>query len=489
MNINPLLLIDGYKLDHRRQYPPGTSLVYSNWTPRTSRVPEDTSVVFFGLQYFLKEYLGARFHRDFFSRPLPEVLKEYHEFVDSYLGPNSIDLSHIEALHKLGYLPLEFRALPEGSAVPLGVPALTVQNTLPEFFWLTNYIETPLSNVLWKPCTSATTARGMRRIIEYYADATGADKGFIDWQGHDFSYRGMSGLEDACLSGAGHLLFFTGTDTIPAIEFLKRYYPPVGNGIIGGSVAATEHSVVCAGGEGNELETLGRLLDLYPSGVLSYVSDTWNLWDLLTQTLPQLQGKIMARNGKLVIRPDSGDPVKIICGDPDAEKFSPAWYGVVKLLWTLFGGTSTAGGYRTLDSHIGVIYGDSISRERADSILTKLEEAGFASDNIVFGIGSYTYEYVTRDTYGFAMKATYAEIDGEGKNLHKKPVTDSGGKFSAKGKLSVIRNERGGLTLINCATPEQMDKSELKLVWKDGIFREWFCLEEVRARARKEMWK
>ncbi len=485
-NMNPLFICDGYKLDHRRQYPEGTTMVYSNWTPRSTRMPGVTSVVFFGLQYFLREYLGRRFQVGFFDRPLEEVLEEYANFCHEYLGPNAVGVEHIAALHKLGYLPLEFRALPEGSHVPIGVPALTVHNTLPEFFWLTNYIETMMSMVLWKPLTSATTAREMRKLLE--KKGTG-DPAFIDYQGHDFSMRGMSGLEDACLSGAGHLLFFKGTDTIPAIKFIREYYLPSTEASIGVSVPATEHSVVCAGGKSSEIDTLGRLLDIYPTGVFSYVSDTWDLWAVLTEILPRLKQKIMARDGKLVIRPDSGDPVKIICGDPNSTDLYER-LGVVSLLHMVFGGTvSERTGLITLDKHVGVIYGDSINLERAEAIIKGLAASGFASDNIVFGIGSFTYEYVTRDTHGLAMKATYAEIDGVGYNLFKKPVTDNGDKFSACGLLAVFDDGAGKRELVQRAEPEAMFESELKVVWREGYFYRWQSFEIVRARAAKEMWR
>lgn len=484
--MNPLFICDGYKLDHRRQYPEGTELVYSNWTPRSTRMLGVTSVVFFGLQYFLQEYLGRRFQVGFFGRPLDEVLEEYTDFCYEYLGPNAVGVEHIEALHKLGYLPLEFRALPEGSHVPIGVPALTVHNTLPEFFWLTNYIETMMSMVLWKPLTSATTAREMRKLLE--SKGTG-DPAFIDYQGHDFSMRGMSGLEDACLSGAGHLLFFKGTDTIPAIRFVREYYTLPSASTVGVSVPATEHSVVCAGGEDNELGTLSRLLDIYPRGIVSYVSDTWNLWDVLTVILPKLKDKIMARDGKLVIRPDSGDPVKIICGDPDSPNIFEQ-LGVVSLLHHVFGGAVNSGSELiTLDSHVGVIYGDSINLERAEAIIKGLAAKGFASDNIVFGIGSFTYEYVTRDTHGLAMKATYAEINGERHDLFKKPVTDNGSKFSACGLLAVLHDGAGHRVLVQRAEPEALFESELETVWVNGTFIRWQSFDDIRHVARGEMWR
>src|SRR5579859_6800454 len=210
--MNPILLIDGYKLDHRRQYPAGTEKVYSNWTPRQSRIDGIDRVFFLGLQYFLQKYLIDDFHHAFFNRFTWSVAKDYLDRINAYLGPNTIGTEHIESLNKLGYLPLVFKAIPEGSSVPLRVPMLTVENTKEEFYWLVNYFESLMSNVLWMPCTSATQAMRLRKLLDQAAGNTGGSKEFVQWQGHDFSFRGMPGVEAACLSGMGHLLAFTGTD-------------------------------------------------------------------------------------------------------------------------------------------------------------------------------------------------------------------------------------------------------------------------------------
>jgi nicotinamide phosphoribosyltransferase len=294
----------------------------------------------------------------------------------------------------------------------------------------------------------------------------------------------MMGPEAAALSGLGHLLHFNGTDTFPAIELVEYAYGAPEGFQIGGSVAATEHSVMCAGGSTCELETIGRLLDLYPSGILSVVSDTWDLWNVLTVTLPKLKDRIMARDGKYVTRPDSGIPERIICGNPDAPEGSPQRKGVVRLLWDTFGGTTNAQGYMVLDPHVGVIYGDGISFERCKRILDELELMGFASSCIVFGMGSYTYQYVTRDVYGMAMKATWADIGGVATPMWKDPVTDTGLKKSARGRLAVIQTD-GGLVLVNDATPEQEAQSVHREVWRNGKFtwREDWATITARARA------
>lgn len=484
MNINPILLIDGYKADHRRQYPEGTEFVYSNFTPRMTRVKGVNEVIFFGLQYFIKEYLIHQFDANFFEVDKAKVLSDYKRRMDNYLGPDAINVEHIGKLWDLGYLPVEVRALPEGTLCPIGVPCLTIVNTLPEFFWLTNYFETLLSNILWKPITSATTAFQYRKRFEEHVKKTGYDKSFVQWQGHDFSFRGMSGTEDAMMSGAGHLLSFTGTDTIPAIDFLEEYYwANSDEELVGGSVPATEHSVMCMGNEINEIDTFKRLItEVYPHGLVSIVSDTWDFWKVMTEYLPALKEEILARNGRLVIRPDSGDPVKIICGDNESSYAmitESQRKGAYELLWDTFGGTINAKGYKELNPKIGLIYGDSITLERQDQILTQLEAKGFSASNLVLGIGSYTYEYVTRDTFGFAMKATWGSVDGFAKNIFKNPKTDSGFKKSAKGLLKVYR-EDGKLTLKDQCSYLEEAESLLTTVFKNGEVLREQTLSEIR---------
>lgn len=478
--MNPITLIDGYKFSHRLQYVPGTTHVYSNWTPRESRIDGIDHVVLFGLQYFLDKYLGEEFGK-FFATPVDEACERYERRLNGYLGPNNVGTDHIRALHKLQFLPIEVRALPEGTRVPLRVPMLTVENTHPEFAWLTNYLETIMSSVLWMPCTSATTAHKMRSVLDGFAAETGTAPEFVQWQGHDFSFRGMPGPEAAALSGAGHLLSFTGTDTLPALDLIEQYYGPLPDGyLLGMSVPASEHSVMCAGGELSELDTFDRLLALYPAGIVSVVSDTWNIWDVLTKILPQLKSKIMAREGKLVIRPDSGRPEDIVCGDPNEPIGSPAAKGVIELLWEVFGGTTTSTGYKLLDSHIGCIYGDSITIDRAREICGRLAAKGFASGNMVFGVGSFSYQHVTRDTFGFAMKATWCGVNGEGRDLFKKPITGNGMKNSAKGRLAVLKSLEGKLELVNQASAWQEGQSLLRPVWRDGSFLVRQTFEDVR---------
>ncbi len=477
MRINPLTCIDFYKSDHRRQYPAGTNLVYSNFTPRSDKLAKkstmyDGKIVFFGLQYFVKSFLMGTWHENFFSLPKESVVAKYKRRLDNALGKDTVAVDHIEALHDLGYLPLEIRAIPEGSLVPIKCPVLTIHNTLPEFFWLTNYLESVMSCMLWQPTTSATTARQYRLLLDKYAEQTGADKGFVNFQAHDFSFRGMAGIESAALSGAGHAIFFNGSDTVPAIDLLEDYYGADSDKeLLLCSVPATEHSVMCMGSKESEIETFRRLItELYPAGIVSIVSDTWDLWKVLDEYAPALKAEIEARDGKVVFRPDSGNPADIICGtytEPlRAYTPNPEELGALNILWQHFGGTVNEKGYKVLNPKVGLIYGDSITLERAEEILKRMETMGFCSSNIVFGVGSFTYQYNTRDSYGFAMKATYGEVNSIPYAIFKDPITDNGVKKSAKGLLTVVKSENGYECLDN---QESINVGgELKTVFKDG---------------------
>ena len=481
----PLTQIDFYKADHRSQYPAGTTTVFSNWTPRGSRIDGIDKVVFFGLQYFVKEYLIDRWQRDFFDRPKTEVLERYARRMRN--AGIDIEVDHIAALHDLGYLPLEIMALPEGSSVPLGVPMFVMWNTNPEFFWITNYLETSLSSIVWGPSTSATIARKYRRILDHWAATTGGDPAFVDWQGHDFSYRGMYGTEAAVLSGAGHLVSFAGTDTVPAIDFVEDFYGANSdNELVGGSVPATEHSVMCMGTKDDEIETFRRLVnELYPTGIVSIVSDTWDYWKVWTEYLPKLRDEIMGRDGTVTIRPDSGDPVKILVGDPDAPVGSPAYKGSYELAWEVFGGTINEKGFKVLDPHINLIYGDSITLERCEAICAGVAAKGFVPVN-VFGIGSFTYQYNTRDTFGFAMKATAGVVNGELREIFKDPATDDGTKRSARGLLAVFATEDGSFELEQRTTWERVRNCAFESVFVDGRLTRDETLADIRARVKAD---
>jgi nicotinamide phosphoribosyltransferase len=508
--MNPLLLTDGYKTGHHKQYPKGTTLVYSNFTPRSNKyAPKGCDqVVSFGQQMVMRQIHEA-FQNDFFSKPKDEVCGEMKRELSLYLGTD-YDVTHFEKLHDLGYLPIHVKAIEEGTLVPMKVPVLTIYNTHPDFYWVTNYLETILSNLLWKPMTSATIAHQYRKVLTSWMEKTDKERAwFIDWQGHDFSMRGMDSVDAVISSGLGHLTSFSGTDSLPTLYGARKYYGE--EGFIGGSVNATEHSVMCAGGADDEVGTFRRLLQTYPTGILSVVSDTWDLWKVCTEHVVTLKEEILARDGKLVIRPDSGNPVHILCGysgihnDEYVDPTTPEGKGVIELLWDVFGGTVNQQGYKVLDSHIGAIYGDSITIDRAEEICSRLEAKGFASTNVVLGIGSFTYQYNTRDTFGFAMKATYVELEvptfGEfvdqnlnteiiGREIFKDPITDDGTKKSATGLLYVEDGKDCGLDV--CASLKLFDKVDwkkesqglLKTIFKDDVFFNQTTLTEIRNRLK-----
>jgi nicotinamide phosphoribosyltransferase len=505
--MNPFLITDGYKTGHHMMYPQGTTLVYSNFTPRHGKhtnIKNGKGVISFGQQMVMRQ-IHEMFRNDFFLKDRSRICQEIKEEYSMYLGTD-YDVSHIERLWDVGHLPIKVKALPEGTFVPYGVPVLTIVNTESDFFWLTNFLETLISNMLWMPMTAATTAHHYREILTdacLQTDAEAID--FVDFQGHNFGMRGMAGIDATIYSGLGHATSFKGDDSLPTISAARKYYDE--KGFVVGSVNATEHSVMCAGGDDSELETFRYLMKQFPTGILSIVSDTWNLWDVLTKYLPTLKDEIMKRDGKIVIRPDSGDPVDIVCGlntnpNPcknviglrsDAES-----KGVIELLWDLFGGTINEQGFKVLDPHIGAIYGDSITPKRATDMTKRLRDKGFASTNIVIGIGSFTYQFVTRDTHGFAMKATYVEImqnidggDNEGsfvpvgRDIFKDPITGDGSKKSARGLLQVFEDVHIGLRMFDECTWEEESRGLLETIFEDGNFFNQVTLTQIRERLRK----
>ena len=502
--MSAILLTDGYKLDHRRQYPEGTEYVYSNWTPRSCQYfPEaKDGVVVFGIQYFIKEYLLDRMNQEFFNKPKNEAVAYFARRVNTFLGPNQVGTAHIEALHDLGYLPIEIKALPEGTLCPIKVPALTFVNTKPEFFWLTNYFETLISTTLWLPMTSATSARLYKQELLRHARKTGFEnQPGLDFLCHDFSMRGMAGIEASIMSGMAHMTSFTGSETIPAIQAVEEYYDAnVETELIAGTVPATEHSVMCSNAavDGDEITQVKRLLtEIYPNNNFSMVSDSYDYWNLVDNILPQCREEIMNHNGCLLVRGDSGDPVQVITE-------------TVFHLWDQFGGTVNSKGYKVLDPHVKAIYGDSITPQRCEAIYDILERNGFSIQNVVLGVGSFSfmcletidkdadwgyyathlaapkpapkYNPYTRDTFGYAIKATYGEDkDGNPVMIYKQPKALAW-KKSQKGCVIVAQDGQSytdGHTFAE-AHGEGVENL-LQLVFKDGKMVKQISLAEVRA--------
>lgn len=517
MKNNPLLMTDGYKTSHHNMYPKETSLVYSNFTPRSVKYMDERAkeIVVFGLQYTIM-YIHELYEENFFKRDKEEVIGEAKKYFSSYLGVD-YDVSHFEKLHDLGYLPIKVKGIIEGSIIGEKIPILTIYNTNPDFFWLPNFLETLLSSLLWKPLHSASISYGLKKLLNKYAKETdGGNMSIVNFQGHDFSFRGMQHPESAISSGLGFLVNFWGTDTLPTLMSAKHYY---GSENVGFSVPASEHSVMTSYGKEDEINAFKRILDLYPTGIVSLVSDSFDLWKVCTDFITELKEQILSRNGKLVIRPDSGDPVDIICGlntKPGTwskeengkffhsengfqgfvsqyEVFKGPYKGVIELLWDVFGGTINEQGYKVLDPHIGAILGDGVTLERAEMICKRLKSKGFASTNIVLGIGSYSMGYCTRDNQGSAMKATYVELDtpnSDGgmekisRDIFKDPITDDGLKKSATGLLKVI-NESDKYILLDKQTWEEEKGGVLQTIYEDGKFYNQTTLTQIRERINK----
>ncbi len=498
-SVNALLAIDSYKLSHMSMYPDGTTEVYSNFTARSFKhiealFPKDlpffnNKAVVFGISAAFQEIVEA-FEVSFFDQNKDAVLEYFRESVIPFIGDNSPDelIQKMSALYDLGYLPLRVKSLPEGSMVGPNIPMLTIVNTHPDFAWLPNYLETFISSQIWKLSTNATIAKVYKNIFDYFAKKTGTAPEFTLFQGHDFSSRGLSGFADAARSSSGHLTSFMGSDSVSSVDYVKQYYKA--EGFIAGSVPATEHSVMTMGLAEGEKDTFKRILKKYPKGVVSIVSDSYDYWNTITNIASELKPEIMARGKdsiglcKTVFRPDSGDPVDVICGTKKYDRLYrgtnllPEEKGSIHCLYDIFGGTLTTTGHVQLDEHVGLIYGDSITPIRAYNILKKLDEKGFASGNVVLGIGSFTYQYSTRDSLGFAMKATNAIINGKSIQIFKQPKTDSG-KNSAKGKLRVdkIGSE---FVLVDCLDDDT--GGELKVIFEDGKFQNLPTLAEIRER-------
>jgi len=498
-NVNSLYLTDGYKVGHKRMLAPNTTKLYGTWIPRSVKyAPKGIDkIVSFGQQLTWK-WIHDQFEENFFKKDI-SCVDEFAKDMSAYLGAE-YDADHFKELHRLGYLPIRVKSLPEGIETPPNIPHMTFVNTVDGFAWLTLYLETIVSSLAWKPSTAATIAKQYRKnIAEWVMKTDPSNAWFIDYGCHDFSSRGLS-PHDIISVGLGHATSFKGSDTLITIPAARYFYGETDCVI--NSVNASEHSVsttkIFTVGE---QQMLSDWLKEFPTGILSVVSDTFDLWKLITEYLPVIKDEIMGRDGKLVIRPDSGDPVDIICGkeqwlreihkdvdnSPQYKEFLPATKGVIELLWDIFGGTINDQGYKVLDSHIGAIYGDSITLERQVEIYKRLAQKGFASTNIVLGVGSYTYQYNTRDTFGFAAKGAWFEADGKSYNIYKDPITDDGTKKSLKGLLCVLESDAEEVSLgqsqyiclTECA-PEEENKGMLQVIYEDGAFYNETTLTEIR---------
>lgn len=462
-------MTDAYKFGHIEQYPEGMNKVYSYLISRSDKKYKEQ--MFFGLQYYLKQYLNPISYDD-----VVEAINYRCRILGS-CSPKIVGAFH--ALHNLGYLPLKIKAVPEGVVLPVKNVLMTITNTHPDFYWLVGYIESLLLKV-WNTISVATYSYEMKKLITKYVEQTCDDTSGIPFMLHDFGYRGCSSEETAALSGAAHLCNFLGTDTVPAVKLLSDYYGSSSN--IGISVPASEHSVMCAYGRENEIDAFRAMLKLYPTGIVSIVADSYNIWNVLTKILPELRDEILARDGKVVIRPDSGNPYDIICGDKSSV-YPKEHNGCLILLEDIFGSSLNSKGYKVLNPKIGLIYGDAMYRDNYIRIVDRMIEMGYAASNLVIGVGGLLLQQHNRDDLGITFKATYGEINGVPLDIVKDPITDPS-KKSHQGLLCLHENDGKYFTEEHC-TPDREEIGLLETVYLDGEIVNNQSLEMIRDRANE----
>lgn len=481
INIMMLLFSDTYKHTHPRMYPQNQDKLVSYLVARKNMSKAFPKMVFNGLQPFLVKYLVKGFNEQFFNRPLVEVEAEYKHYMDIQIGVENTEWHRVEALHKLGYLPLEIRALPEGTLVNMGIPVVEMTNTHPDFAWVVQWVECILQAELWAPCCYATVGKAYHDLAErYYSETTDGADPFMAMA--DFGMRGMSCIEDSIRASAGWLLSFNKTSTIPALPYIDEYYMAncAKNGIGRGAVS-TEHSVMGANYaiDGDEITFVKRLLtELYPNTSFSMVSDTYDYWNMVENIIPACKEEILAHNGKLLIRPDSGDIVEIAIR-------------TIESLWNTFGGTVNSKGYKELNPHIGLIFGDGCTLNRVHTIYEEIKKLGYAATNVVFGVGAFCFHalfddenkmtVLTRDTFGMAMKATYGVFGDKKLFIFKDPKTDTDNlKKSHKGCCRVY--EEGSELKCEDELYEMSDDTLLTTVFKDGHIVKLYSFMDIRNR-------
>lgn len=486
--INPMLLIDFYKAVHRDMLPKGITKSVSYFTPRKSRVAMWDEVVMFGLQSFIKTYLIDYFNDNFFEMSEEDVIKSYNRVLVATLGKDSFETRRIAELHRLGYLPIEIVALPEGTLVPVHVPMFGITNTHPDFAWLPQALESLISAEMWHPMISATVGHTYRDIVNKYYDLTVDDNVEKSRALGDFSFRGQECLQSAIKSSAGWLLSFLNTATVPAIPWVEHMYNcDCTKEAVGFGAVSSEHAVMCSNYavDGDEETFIRRALtELYPNTSFSLVLDTYDYWNIVEHILPKLKSEILSHDGCLLVRGDSGDCVEVITQ-------------TVFKLWDEFGGTINSKGYKVLNPHVKAIYGDSITIERCINIYEILLENGFACNNVSLGVGSFSFQCIeengelkpfTRDTFSSCIKATYIEVGDKMIPIFKDPKTDrdtgEGFKKSQRGMCRVYKDKNGILKYEDGLNSKTIQDKENMLtpVFRDGkLLREW-TLKEIRDR-------
>jgi len=461
---NLLLLADAYKYSHHKLYVPGTTKIYSYLESRGGEFPE---TVFYGLQYYLKEYLqGQAFTR--------ENIDEAEQLMTGVFGRNDVfrreNFEYILEQHG-GRLPIRIKAVPEGLSVPVHNVLMTIENTDPRCYWLTNFLETLLMQV-WYPSAVATLSRQIRTVVEKYYAATADQPAHvgIDFVLNDFGFRGVSSVESAGLGGSAHLVNFSGSDTVYASKFAKQYYNA--ERVYGMSVPATEHSIMTLLGPEGERKVFDHVLNAYPDGILSCVSDSYDIFRAVGEYWGgDFRERILNRNGRLVVRPDSGDPVRTLLK-------------VFDILFEKFGFTTNRKGYRVLPEQIRVIQGDGIDHESIQIIYEALKQKGISVENLVLGMGGALLQKLNRDTQKYALKCSYAEVGGKPVQVSKAPVEMNAQgemvksfKTSKAGRLKLVKTEAGYRTV----SEDTAGVDILETVFENGELKKEYTFEQVRA--------
>jgi nicotinamide phosphoribosyltransferase len=454
MKSNFILNVDSYKTSHYLQYPPGATTVSSYIESRGGAFDH---TVFFGLQMFIKAYL---------QRPITrENVEEAAALLPAHGVPfNREGWQHILDVHG-GYLPLEIEAVPEGTVLPVSNVLVQVRNTDPKCCWLTSYAETSLLRAVWYPTTVATRSFACRRTIAAALDKTADSNTGLEFKLHDFGARGASSLETAAIGAAAHLLNFRGTDTLSGILALRDFYAAEMPAF---SIPAAEHSTITCWGRDREAEAYGNMLAQFAGKgrVVAVVSDSYDLFHAIDELWGrQLRDRVVASGGTLVIRPDSGDPVTIVCES-------------LERLMARFGHSTNSKGYRVLPSYVRLIQGDGVSPAAIARILDAMAARGLSAENVAFGMGGELLQNMNRDTLKFAMKASAIEIGGHWSDVYKDPVTDVG-KRSKRGRLALMRND--GWRTVRAESVDPRDNA-LRTVFRDGRLLIDETFDTVRAR-------
>lgn len=459
-NINILLMTDSYKTSHINAYCPKLEILFSYLESRGGKYKK---TIFYGLQYYLKMLSGVQVTK--------EKIDEAQLFWEAHFGRTDVfnrsSWEYILNKHG-GKLPIKIKAVREGKEIPTNNVLLTIENTDPNCFWLTNWIETLLLKI-WYTISVATQSKEIRKNILKYLELSGTPDS-IDFKCHDFGYRGVVCEEQAALGASSHLLSFKGTDTVAGIRLAQAIY---NSDMCGGSIPATEHSVMCSFGRENEIIACKNFLDQYPEGIIACVSDTYNIYNCCENIWGGvLKEQVLNRKGTLVIRPDSGDFFEVV----------PK---VLEILWEKFGGTINNKGYKVLDSHVRVIQGDGMELDTISKLYKHITDLGWSADNLAVGSGGgLLVKDLTRDTNKFAIKASAAKIDGKWIDIYKDPVTDTG-KKSKRGKLKLIKLNGKYETVRIEEYPEIPD--ELVVVFENGELFNEIDFATVRKNALEEI--